>query len=143
MTPAEIEKQISFRAMKSEDEPFIFSSWLHSYFASSNFCINLSKTTFYGYHHKIIEHALKESYVLVAYPNTDPDVILGYLVWESTPIVHYLYIKESFRDEGLATYMIHTIASDLSKLTVTHLTDSVCVEHVRKKYDLIYNPYLM
>lgn len=148
MTDEEIISEMAFRPMRLEDEPFVFSSWLNSYWddiSGSTFVNDLSKTTFYRYHHKVIDALLKRSRILIGTPKEDSNVILAYIVMEekTPPILHYLYVKESFRNEGIATYLAKQFVSDFKNLIITHLTVSPKVQYLRNKYSLNYIPYLM
>lgn len=144
--PEDISKQVSIRLGRPSDDPFIFSSWLKSYFVGSDFCKDMTKTTFYAYHHKIVERILRRSQALIVTPIGEDDLILAYMVSEvataTNPILHYLYVKEAFRGDGMASLLIKT-AGIPQKATITHVTNAKNIDYLRNKHEFNYCPYLM
>src|ERR1700677_4935251 len=139
-----ISMPIEIRPAYLEDIPFIFATWLRSYRHSSTFAKKISNDIYYLRHHLVIDLILKRegSKVLVVHPQGEPDVILGYVVTEKQPdgaeVVHYTYVKKSFRRMGIA----ETLWKELDKnksYTFTHYTTDA--EWLNKKYNLIYDPY--
>jgi hypothetical protein len=127
-----------------EDVPFIFATWLRSYRHSSTFAKKISNEIYYSRHHLVIDLILKRegSKVLVAHPEEDPDIILGYVVTEvqadGAEVVHYTYVKKSFRRMGIAEGLWKEL--DKSKdYAFTHYTTDA--EWLTKKYNLTYDPY--
>jgi len=131
---------IEVRAAYLEDLPFIYATLLRSYRHASNFARKISNEVFYKYHHMFLDACLKRpnSKVLVAHPQGEPDVILGYLLTEGD-VIHYTYVKKSFRQMGVAKALWQTL--DKEKYTITHYT--VDADWLVKKYNLEYNPYLL
>lgn len=142
----DLSKEINLRLGRLSDEPFIFSSWLKSYFVGSDFCADMSKTTFYAHHHKIVERILKRSQILIITPKDEDEIILAYMIRElgsgSNIILHYIYVKEAFRGDGLASYLLKQAALP-QKSNITHLTNAKNMEYLRNKYEFNYCPYLM
>jgi GNAT superfamily N-acetyltransferase len=55
---------------------------------------------------------------ILAYEATDPSFLYGWIAGdttEPTPIVFYVYVKESFRREGIATRLVGALGVDPSK----------------------------
>src|ERR1700677_963642 len=138
-----MQPEVEIREAYLADVPFIFSTLLKSYRYASNFARKISNEVFFKYHHMFLDSCLKRpgSKVLIAHPKGEPDVILGYLLTEKTEdgldIIHYTYIKKSFRQMGVA----RALWSKLEKknYTITHYT--VDADWISKKYDVTYNPY--
>lgn len=78
----------------------------------------------------------------IAHPNDDHDTILGYLCCEISdhPVVHYVFVKETFRKMGIARLLLKHSGVDLNKLMFTHWTFPVD-ELILKYPDMIYDPY--
>lgn len=135
--------EIEVRTAFLEDVPFIFATWLRSYRHASSFARKISNEVFYARHHMVVDMILKRegSSVLVAHPKGEPDVILGYLVTERQPdgtdVVHYTYVKKSFRQMGIARALWSTL--EKKKYTITHYT--VDADWISNKYNTIYDPY--
>ena len=136
---------VEIRRARKSDIPFITSSWLKSnrygYFAQS-----VPNTVYYHKHHKILEEIIPESVVRVACNHEDPDQILGWMcadVVDTAMVIHYVYVKKSFRKFGLATRLVKTMA-DVEKppaFICTHSNRDV--RDIIEKKEIIYNPYLL
>lgn len=135
--------EIEIREAYLADVPFIFATLLKSYRYASNFARKISNEIFYKYHHMFLDSCLKRpgSKVLVAHPKGEPDVILGYLLTEKAvdglDIIHYTYVKKSFRQMGIARALWAKLEN--KNYTITHYT--VDADWIIKKYNLVYNPY--
>lgn len=134
---------ISLREGYLEDLNFIYATWLRSYRHASSFARKISNEIFYKRHHMVIDLLIKRegSRVVVAHPTGEPNVILGYMVSEIQPdgeaVVHYTYLKKSFRQMGIARTLWATL--DPKFKTITHYT--VDADWIVKKFNLIYDPY--
>jgi len=138
--------EIEIRLAYIEDLPFIFATLLRSYRHASTFARKISNEVFYKYHHMFLDSCLKRtcSRVLVAHPKGSPDVILGYLLTErredGMDVVHYTYVKKSFRQMGVAKALWAHLED--KNYVITHYT--VDADWIMKKYSkLTYNPYLL
>lgn len=135
--------RVKIRPMKEEDKKFIFASWLNNYKDSSAFAKRIRRDTFFKNHHLIIEHifAKADTKVMIAYPQTDDDSILGYLVFEDSPdghVVHYTFIKAAFQGLGIAKQLITESGVDYEKCIFTHFTYSmgdILKTHEGPQYD--------
>ena len=136
---------IETRLAYLEDVPFIFATWLKSYRHASTFARKISNEIYYSRHHLVIDLILKRggSKVYVAHPRGEPDVILGYMVTEVQPddtaVMHYTYVKKSFRQMGIARSLWALL--DKKTYIFTHFTADT--DWIVRKYapDLIYDPY--
>jgi hypothetical protein len=150
--------------MSPNDESFIFASWLNAYRSHSQFARNITDTTFFDRHHKVIERILKDAKALVCVDSTHPDTILGYLVYQwfgERPLIHFIYVKMAFRKMGLANQMLSKAGIDLNEGGIyTHRTDkrylrkhqdALSPSHTVSEFDwidlkypkLVYDPYLI
>jgi hypothetical protein len=139
--------EIEVRPAHLGDVNFIFATLLKSYRHASNFARKISNEVFYKYHHMFIEGCLLRpgSRVMIAHPKGESEVILGYLLSEKREdgedVVHYTYVKKSFRQMGVARALWATLSKE-NKYTITHYT--VDADWIMKKYsNLTYNPYLL
>jgi len=136
---------VELRRARKSDIPFITSSWLksHRYGYSSQ---SVPNTVYYHQHHKILEEVIPRSVVLVACNHEDPDQILGWMcaeVVDTAMVIHYVYVKKSFRKFGLAKRLVQTMAEveDPPAFMCTHSNREV--RDIVEKKEIIYNPYLL
>lgn len=73
--------------------------------------------------------------VKVICDSEDQDIILAYSVF-SSDTVHWMFTKEAWRKQGFAKRLL---PEDVR--IVTHLTKPG--NAIRKKYNLLYNPFLV
>lgn len=113
----EAENPYTFRPYVPDDLNFIQSSWGHSYYKGANFDRILAPKPFHDHHRPIRERILAKpsTAIIVACAKDAHDVILGYIIVEDPPkppngfngmILHYLYVKEAFKKEGIATELL-------------------------------------
>lgn len=139
--------EIDIKESTPEYTSFIYATWLHSYKHGSYFAKRITNTIFFKWHHKVIEKILDRDSVkiLVASPKEEPNIVLGYLVYETMEdkqVIHYIYVKKSFRRFGIATKLLKESGVELKDCSFDHWcfdTDWICA----KLPTLIYNPYLL
>lgn len=156
-------KTVTYRPPTPDDLAFITSSWLKSN-RNSDFANYVENKAYYKLHSDLIKSILNRSLVTVICDPEDANHIYGYAVYElinTNLILHYIYIKFSYRNFGLAKDCLKTIYPDFGNkdIYLTH-TDQVkiriieednnhlpkktsCFIKKRDKYKLQYNPYLM
>lgn len=137
---------IAIRLHKKSDEPFIYATWLKSYKASSYFAKRISNAVYYKKHAEIISHILEKptSKTFIAHPIDDTDTICGYLTCEPGKVstAHFVYVKEAFRNMGIARALF--LAADVipDYLIFTHWSYPMD-EFVQKYENMIYDPYAL
>lgn len=114
----EIEKLMSIRASRADDFNFIMATWLRGAYYGNPWFAWIDKDIFMHRYHVVLEKLLDkpEVGVAVACLQDDPDTILGYSVVESN-ILHWVYVKESWRKMGIAKSLVPKTID-----TTTHLT---------------------
>lgn len=123
-----MEAAFVFRPYKADDLNFIHSSWGSSYFKGITYRHLLGSDTFHSYHRPIRQRILdrEESAVIVCASKSE-DLILAWMAIEepkktSLTIVHYLYVKEAFKGEKIATALINELPKNKDVL-YTHQTE--------------------
>lgn len=134
---------VMVRPATASDLGFIFNSWLNSYKESAYGGKYQTKPVFFANHKPIVQAIVASADALVACNPDEHDQIFGYIVFNRPNVVHYTYVKHSFRKFGIAkTLFQHAV--DISKpVEITHITEFY--ELVKKNHrDLFitYNPYL-
>ena len=133
-----IEELVTMRPMVEADENFVSNSWLKSLRSASPYYHSIPKKIYYDTHRSSIIESFRTSNCLIAHPNGEPDLIVGYLTYEerNSPhyvILNYCYVKLKFRKMCLASLLIDSISDDRS-LIATHYTDKI--------KNLTFNPYM-
>lgn len=95
----------------------ITNSWLKS-FRDSPATTKMSDTVFFGNYETIIKEILATKKVLVmadeneSKDKTKPQTIYGYIAYEyldNVPVIHFIYVKHTFRGRGLMNDMFKTV----------------------------------
>lgn len=138
---------VTIRAANTDDISFLMNSWLKSYRYGSWFTKRIRDSVYFKYHHQIVTGILSRGScnVIVAVDPTDTYFILGYLVsekFEDKNIIHYAYVKDTFRGKGVGRKLIEASGLDLNKCCFSHWTKPV--DEIIKKYaGMTYIPYLV
>lgn len=102
----ELEGEIILRKLnKSQDEPFIYSTWPRSLFYSPAEPIKIKKSLFIKQMLKYIDQALDNFQITIACLKEYPDSIIGYSVIHKNTL-EWIYIKEAYRHSGIATFLL-------------------------------------
>lgn len=135
---------MNIREITDKDKNFIFSSWLKSY-RNAQAVKPVVNTLYYKEQHRVIEELLERSKVLVLHSPDDENNLIGYVVVEEIqgiPVIHWLYVKHTFRGMGLARILLlHIGVAAETTCCFTHM--SAAANGVSKKFPAAYyNPYL-
>jgi len=135
---------VVIRKATEHDVPFIFNSWLKS-FRDSSLVAAVSNTVYFSNQHKLIQKLVKTSEVLISCNPDDPDQLYGYIVCERIDnvfVIHYVYIKTSFRGLGLAKALL--AATDYNgKELAAHSHSTKAAQFIGRRYNFIYHPYVL
>lgn len=129
------------RKATKEELPFVYSTWLKSYKHSSQFAARIKNNVYYNYHQQIVKRLVSRSEVLVASESEDGPVF-GYIVFESPNLIHFAYIKKSFRHLGLFKELLKESKLNLDQCGFTHWTKAVD-KIVDLNPNILYIPYLV
>ena len=133
----------SIRDARVEDVPFVLSSWVQSFWSDGACVSGIPKSVFQRAHHSLAERAISRSDVLVACLPNYHDVILGWVSVERNPQrLHYVYVKENFRRQGIARDLLSKALEDGPVLVTgqTHRWLRI-VSHLGREYR--FNPYMI
>jgi hypothetical protein len=130
-----------FRAPVEGDSAFIFNSWLKSY-RSSDFAKSQCNVVYYENYKKIVSDIIGRSEITILCNPEDDNHLYGYIVFERLPgdnlLIHYLYVKHTYRRWGFAKAMVDAIRASQNPILTSHHT-SVC--KLSKSIVHIYDPY--
>lgn len=133
----------TIRAVNNEDIPFVLSSWLKSYRysqAARNVVNDIYFSEQVGQKARILE-MLSDCRTLVACDEEEGDCIYGWICAESIegsvpPVVHYVYVKSSYRRRGLARALLKAAGVGGAPFWATHETAAI-----RGRIDYVYCPW--
>lgn len=128
------------RDVRPEDLAFIYSTMLKGLYYGSEFFKEVHQDTWFANYSPLLDFLLKRKEgveIRVVCSSDEPDVILGYAVVEG-PCIHYVFTKTAMRNNGIAKVALGELSrySQCSQLTKTGAS-------LKRKYSLIYNPWLI
>lgn len=140
-------QDLHIRLANPNDIAFIYATWLNNYHYDSALGKECKDSIFFREYREVIDHILgsNDTKVAVASLQNDEATIFGYMVYESgpTPCIHYVFIKENFRELGIAKQLFKFFSTNQSiKHIYSHKTSYVA--DILKKYpQLTYNPFIL
>lgn len=127
------------REPKDSDLSFIYATWLNSYHYDS-WTKQIQKSVFFENYKLVIDEILLNSKIKIACLPIDHDIILGYLVYDEPNILHYCFVKNDFRQFGIANSLIAESLSVKASITITHRTKTL-LSIIRAKQNITFNPF--
>ncbi len=142
-TLASIADQVRLRNATEADVPFIFNSWLRC-FRNSPPTMGCPNPVYFAQHHKLLEGLCKRATIVVASNDKDLGQIYGYLCCEKIEgslVVHFMYVKETFRELGIGRMLMETQGwTKETPIFYTHRS-RIC-NQLESSFLMVYNPYL-
>lgn len=86
------------RAARPDEQRFIASSWVASY-AESDFARQLARADYFAGQNRLVDAILARASVRV---DERDDIIAGWACTEGADVVHYVYVRQLYRREGVA-----------------------------------------
>ena len=135
------ESPFLFRPYSNTDIPFLHSSWGESYYKGGGYIQHLTPQEFHATHRPIRECFFMRptATAIVCAATSDPNTILGWIALEKPAesrgvIIHYLYVKESVREQGIATALIDAATDhEQGPVMFTHKTHRASVIMQKKQ----------
>lgn len=145
-----MEAEYSFRSYREDDIAFIQSSWGSSYYSGISYRQLITPDEFHKFHRPSRERFFSRptATVIVCCANDDKDLILGWLALEKPShslIIHYIYVKEAFKEERIASELLNGISAQ-GEVLFTHLTEKAqkIIRNNKEKYKrFIHAPHLI
>lgn len=141
---------IESRPVSKTDHALIYISLLRSYRKIGAGATGIPKEVFYNQHKLVVEKILENCLGICAVNPGDPHQIYGYVLFEPGPfpILHYVYVKQTFRQMGLGNWLLGQIGQivgpdgEAKPVVITHRT-TVFRDYIEPKGNYTYNPYLL
>lgn len=141
---------VDIRPMQAADENFVIHSWLKAnwdLYASK--LPGIDRDAYYRGQQGVIVRALDRplSEVLVVTPRGDGLTIIAWVCSEKMPhhpetILHFVYVKEAFRDMGIAGLLVRAAGMDPERLVYTH-TNKRAAKIMSRRPNSSFNPWLL
>jgi GNAT superfamily N-acetyltransferase len=125
--------------MRQSDFNFIMHTWLHSYKESGATVRYMPEKEYFETYRPMLMNKLNNAVTHVACLKDDQDVILGYLTYEYNEVVHYIFVKDSWRRLGIMKMLLKSIDL-LDTVYFTHWTRPVNAL-ILSFPKWIYNPF--
>lgn len=135
---------------KISDEDFLYATWIKS-FRDSGFARGVPTPIYNRSQRARIERLLegKDTYVLIACSPETPELIYGYAVGETPNIIHYLYVKMDYRNQGIGNQLLLHLwdyGAD-NPVLYSHKSSDIGIEAKLKEdnklKNFIYDPYVL
>lgn len=127
---------ISLRPAVSGDQGYLFSTWLKGLRFGNPLMAKVPSRTYFREQHKVITNIiLRGATVLVAHPEGEPDVIVGYVVAEPG-CLHWLHVKAAFREMGVGRQLLEAVGPFTE---FSHWVRSA--DALSRKFPAEYNPW--
>lgn len=125
---------VKIRLYRKGDLNFIYSTWLKGLYYGCDWFRMIPEDDFFKHYHAFLDQLFgrPDIQVQVCCLNDDDDVILGYSVFERD-ILHWVFVKGSWRKIGIAKDIIPTNIK-----TITHLTK---LGRILKPKEWDFNPF--
>lgn len=127
---------IDFRAATSADKSFILATWLRGLRFGNDWFRLIDANSYFSTYHALIETILNRPNITVkvACLKEDPEVVLGYSVYENNRL-DWVYVKKAWRSIGIAK----TLTPE-NVTTVSHLT-TIGRSILLKYPKVVFNPF--
>lgn len=138
-----MQSQFDIRQASASDLNFIYDSFLKSMRSDSSVGRSCSKDVFFREFPKIIDQILNRAITIVACVSNDPSTLIGYLIYEPS-IVHYIVVKNAFRNLGVAKTLVSSVFSDDKGFDFSISCKTNEVRAILKKHPSVkYNPFIL
>jgi hypothetical protein len=131
---------VKHRIPTADDSAFIYATWLNNARLSFDHQFIRDRIYFKG-QKAYIDRILKDSQITVICNPEELTQIFGWACFtpkEEFTLVHYAFVKETYRGLGLMKSVLQQLPGDK---IITHITPRV--QKVTDKYNLVYNPYAL
>lgn len=132
------------RYATEDDQNFIYSSWLKSY-RNTEGPNRMSNETYYNNYKKLVKDLINKHSVLLVVNPEDTTQVYGYIcysMYQNIPVVHYIYVKYTYRKLELAKYLVSSIIPKIKQKPILVTFANRVFDKLKDSYLLIYNPFI-
>lgn len=137
---------VVIRPVVPDDRRFVIGSWLDSYYQpldpkrKAPELWHIPKYVAYGHLEMVIYKLLDRATTLVAVNSEDEHQLFGFICFNAPNILHYIYVKSTFRKFGIARALYEQFTAEDTPVTCTFANFNYA--SARKRLPLTFNPYL-
>jgi len=125
-----------------DDKSYLYNSWITSLRYNKPFDV-LERHWYNAAAAALIARILASSNMLVAVNPSNSSQIFGYIVYNNDRrVLHYIYIKKSFRKAKVATRLMDEAFNGFIK-PINYTVRTSAIPHYEDKWNLQYRPYLL
>lgn len=96
---------LQWREMRDDDRNYVLSSWLRSYAEAPEFR-SLQRPVYFALYEPLVKQLMARSTIAIAWTETLPESVLGWVAIEGVHTLHYACTKRRFRKVGIARWML-------------------------------------
>jgi hypothetical protein len=136
----------AIRPMGDSDMPFIVDSWLKSFQFGKN-RRHAEPGSFAKLHFPVVRHLIENSpRRLIACDPDAPENIQGWALADiradRLPVVHYVYVREAFKDVGLTPLLFSAVTGGAKKVILSHLAPALeDHDNLIRDVEVVFDPY--
>ena len=127
------------RSIRKIDEDFIYHSWLHSVKCPTRAVTPMTRF--------LIDSLVADKAISIWCPDDDENHIIGWMAYgkiENTPLLHYAFVKKSFRNNGVGSDLIKSIYPDRSnQVFCTFWSHHMQIMNARAKWNVKFSANLL
>lgn len=141
---------MAIRPITIDDASHVIDSWVKAYRRSPTVG-PIEPTIFHIEQRARINRLIQRSKTVIACDEAAKGTIRGWIVFEAprtpsdAPVVHFVCVHPTFQMRGIGTALIEvarkTHPDPEAPMWSTH--DTIPMKHIRPKWNLLYNPYLL
>lgn len=129
------------------DEDFVYSTYLKSY-AQSISCRAIPLDLYNAGARRRLDRLLNsDTNILIAHPPETPEMIYGWLALRDEQVVHYIYVKRPYRQQGIAKALLAPQLGGLEPTLYTHRGSEIWLEKKLREdpqyLTWFYNPFIL
>ncbi len=124
------------------DRSYVISTWLSNYGPHAKLLLTPREWSTFRTDHdaKIKTALLNRMRVLIAYDDEHPIVIIGWIAFGPGPVLHYVYVRNQMRRQGVARALADSILAHAAAPFVTFTHQTPGVRHLRHFGLAVYSP---
>ena len=132
--------KIRIREFKDEDVNFIISCWVRSSYSNGT-----GYKEKLGTYHKGLDRLIKRKYeqgelmAFVACLEEEEDLILGFAIFGLDYTLHFVYVKEAFKRQGICKKLLSHFYKSQKEVKVSFWTKDI--KYIQKLYTLTYDRF--
>lgn len=126
------------------DRNFVVKNWIRSSYGACPQARLMDQRLYFRCKRRAVLKVLHQATTLLAVDREAPEVLYGQITGELSDgflVIHFVYVKSSFRQFGIARKLIAALARELGYHGEHPIIATQWHEKIPKAQDVVYNPY--